>query len=122
MQVAVVTMRVVEGFADEVVHVVPVGNGLVAGAGRVLADTFDGGAGDRAAAVHLQPVLVGMPLVGRVKVAVVKVVGMIPVPDLPVSAPRTVLVVVTPMLATGHGFAPPIVSPEGLGVNPSHWI
>jgi len=104
VKVAVVAVRVMKGVADDEVDVVAVGNRLV-GAGRVAAAALHRSAGAGAAPAHLQPVLVGMPLVWRVEVPVVQVVGVVAMPHLAVPAARPVLVVVIPVLGAGHRFA-----------------
>lgn len=102
MQVAVVAVGVVKGAPHDVVHVVAVGNGFVPASGRVPVVAFHGGAGAGAAPVHIEAVLVGVSLVGRVEVSVVQVIRMIAVADLPVPAAGAVPVVVLVVLAAGH--------------------
>lgn len=104
MKVAVVAVRVVEGVADEEVGVVAVGNGFVPAAGRVPAVALHRGAGARTAPVHLEPVLIGVPLVRRVQMPVVQVIGVVAVPHHAVSAAGAVLVIVVSVLAAGHHF------------------
>lgn len=107
MQVAVVPVGMVEDPADEEVGVVPVRDRFVDAAGGVPAAAFHGGAAAGTAPAHLEPVLVRVPLVRRVEVSVVQVVGVVPMADLAVPAPRAVPVLVVRMLAAGH--ARPIV-------------
>jgi hypothetical protein len=118
VQVAVVAVGVVKRAADDEVDVVTVGNRFVDAAGRVPATALHGGAGARAGAVHLQPVLVGVTLVRRVEVPVVQVIGVIAVADLPVAAAGAVVVVVSVVLRAGHRSPRGIVSLERTGVNP----
>jgi hypothetical protein len=64
VQVAVISVDVVEGAVDEVVDVVAVGDGRVAAAGPVLRRALDGRARVRVAVVDLQDVLVHAPGAG----------------------------------------------------------
>ena len=98
-----VAVRVVEGLADGEVRVVAVRDELVPAAGRVALAALHRGAGAGAAPAHLESVLVRVPLVGRVEVPVVQVVGVVAMPDLPVAAARAVPVFVVGVLAAGHG-------------------
>ena len=74
---------------------------MPAGGRRALA-ALDGRAGVRPLAVHLEPVLVEVVVVGRVQVSVVEVVRVVAVAHGLVAAARTVLVLVTLVLAAGH--------------------
>lgn len=102
MQVAVVAVGVVEGATDDEVDVVAVGNGLVAAAGRVPAAALHRGAGAGAAPVHLEPVLVCVPLVRRVQMPIMQVVRVVSVAHLAVPAAGPVLVLVVVVPAAGH--------------------
>ncbi len=102
MQVAVVAVRVVEGPAHREVRVVAVGDRLVPAAGRMPVVALHRGAGLGAAPVHVEAVLVGMPVVRGVEVPVVQVVRMVAMPDLPVPAAGAVPVLVLVVLAAGH--------------------
>ena len=66
MQIAVAAVRVAEGACDVVVHVVAVRDALVPAGGPVRLAAFDGCAGGRPPAVHLELVLVEVAGVGRV--------------------------------------------------------
>jgi hypothetical protein len=102
VQVAVARVRVVESARDVVVHVIAVGNALVPAGGPVRLAALDGRAGDRPRAIHLEPVLVEVALVGRVKVSVVEIVRVVAVAHGLVAATRPVLVFVAVVLAAGH--------------------
>jgi hypothetical protein len=102
VQVAVAGVRVVEGARDVVVHVIAVGNALVPAGGPVRLATLHGRAGDRPSAIHLEPVLVEVVVVGRVKVSVVKIVRVVAVAHGLVATARSVLVFVAVVLAAGH--------------------
>ena len=125
MQVAVVPVGVVERSVDEVVDVGPVRDGLVAAPGSVPLGALDRRAGRGVAPVDLDRVLVHLSLVSAlaVKVPVVEVVGVVPVPDGRVATPGSVPVlvshVVTVIRGTGHADSSRvrIVSPRGNGVN-----
>ncbi len=106
MQVAVAGVRVVERARDVVVHVVAVGNALVPAGIPVRLTAFDWRAGDWTRPIHLEPVLVEVALVGRVKVSIVKIVRVVAVAHGLVAAARPVLVGVAVMLAAGHDGPP----------------
>ena len=80
-----VFVRVVEHAADGEVHVVPVRNARVIARAVALA-ALDRRADAGAPPVHVEPMLVGVPLVLRVQVSVVQVVRVVPVLDGAVSA------------------------------------
>lgn len=92
---------------DQVVHVIAVGDRLMAAArsvdmpGRMAAAGVIGRAAVRVLAVHAQTVFVDMVTVHVVQVAVVKVVDMVIVLDGGMSAARLVLMGVARMLRTG---------------------
>lgn len=113
VQVAVACVRVVESARDVVVHVVAVGHALVPAGGPVRLAALDGCAGDRPRPIHLEPVLVKVTLVGRVKVSVVEIVRMVAVAHGLVAAARPVLVGVAVMLAAGHDGPPAASSRAG---------
>ncbi len=113
VQVAVACVRVVESARDVVVHVVAVGHALVSAGGPVRLTALDGRACDRTSPVHLEPVLVEMALVRRVKVAVVEIVRVVAVAHGLVAAARPVLVLVTVVLAAGHVGPPDTSSRAG---------
>ena len=113
MQVAVAGVRVVESAGDVVVHMVAVGNALVPAGGPVRLTALDGRAGDRPRPIHLEPVLVEVALVGRVKVPVVEIVRVVAVAHGLVAAARPVLVGVGVVLAAGHDGPPGTYSRAG---------
>ena len=116
-----VLVRVVERAVHLVVDVVPVRDRRVAAAGAVPLGALYRGAGVRVAPVDLDGVLVDVPLVPAVKVTVVKVVGMVPVADGRVAAPRPVRVLVLSRVRrTDHSSlaSRPIVPPRAPSVNP----
>jgi hypothetical protein len=92
VQVAVVTMRVVQCSLDRVVDVVPVRNGVVPALASVVALALDRSAAPGSTPIDLEAVLVGMGFVRRVKVPVVEVVGVVSVTHRPVAAIRPMLV------------------------------
>jgi len=102
VQVAVIAVGVVKGASHGEVRVVAVRDRLVPAAGRVPVIALHRGAGAGAAPVHVEAVLVGVPLVGGVKVPVVQIVRMVAMPDLPVPAAGAVPVLVLVVLAAGH--------------------
>lgn len=94
----------VEGPVDEVVDVVPVRDFGMPAAGVVLRRALHGRARRRPAAAHLEDVLGDAGAGGRVEVPVVEIIGVIAMPNGPVTAARTVLVgMVVPVL---HGVSP----------------
>ncbi len=113
-----VSVPVVEDASHGVVRVVAVGDGLVPASGRVLLAALHGGAGAGTAPAHLEAVLVGVPLVGRVEMPVVQVVGVVSVAHLAVATAGAVPVLVAVVLAAGHG-ASPIVPPREVRVKPA---
>ena len=102
MQVAVIAVGVVKGASHGEVRMVAVRDGLVPAAGRVPVIALHRGAGAGAAPVHVEAVLVGVPLMGGMEVAVVEVVGMVAVAYFPVPATRAVPVLMLVVLAAGH--------------------
>jgi hypothetical protein len=96
MMVTVVAVRVVQLAIHQVVHVVAVGDRLVAAAGSVpvlliVAVAEAGGAAIRIRGAHLDAVLVDVVAVRVVETAVMQVVGVAIVADCRVAAIRTVL-------------------------------
>jgi hypothetical protein len=121
VQVAVVPVRVVQRAVDVVVDVFPVGDGGVPASGTVPLGALDGRAGIGMPAIHLDRVLVHVPLVPAVKVPVVKVVGVVAVADGRVPAPGPVGVLVfSGVRRTDHSSlaSAPIVSFPAPPVNP----
>jgi hypothetical protein len=106
VQVAVAGVRVVESARDVVVQVVAVRNAFVPAGGPVRLTALDRCAGDRARPIHLEPVLVEVAFVGRVKVSVVEIVRVVAVTHGLVAAARAVLVFVTVVFAAGHDGLP----------------
>jgi hypothetical protein len=92
VQIAVARVRVMEGACDVVVHVVAVRDALVPAGGPVRFPALDRRAAARPCAIHLEPVLVEVVLVGRVKVSVVEIVRVVAVAHGFVAAGRPVLV------------------------------
>lgn len=119
MQVAVVAVGVVESPPHGEVRVVAVGDSLVPAACRVPVAALHRGAGARAAPVHLEAMLVGVPFVRRVEMPVVQVVRVVAVANLAVPAAGAVPVFVVVVLAAGHRLERGIVSPNGVVVNPA---
>jgi hypothetical protein len=113
VQIAVPGVRVVESARDVVVDVVAVGNALVPAGGPVRLTALDGRAGARPRAIHLEPVLVEMVLVGRVQVPVMEVVRVVAVAHGLVAAARPVLVGVAVIFAAGHDGPPGTSSRAG---------
>jgi hypothetical protein len=113
VQVAVAGVRVVESARDVVVHMVAVGNALVPAGGPVRLTALDGRAGARPRGIHLEPVLVEVALVGRVKVSVVEIVRVVAVAHGLVAAARPVLVGVAVIFAAGHDRPPATSSRAG---------
>ncbi len=118
MQVAVVAVRVVQRAADGEIGMVAVGDRLVAAACPVRFAALHRGAGAGPNAVHLEPVLVGMPFVRGVEMAVVEVVGVVAVPDRAMSAAWAVTVLVAVVGPAGHASSAGIVALERAAVNP----
>ena len=118
MQVAVVAVGMVEGPSHREVGVIAVGDRFVAASGRVPVVALHRGAGAGAAPVHVEAVLVRVPLVGGVEMSVVQVVRMVAMADLPVPAAGAVPVPVIVVLGAGHRRTERIVSLQGNGVNP----
>ena len=112
MQVAVAAVRMVQRTVHVVVDVVAVRDRGRAPR-RVLALALDGRAGAGAAAIDVEPVLVGVPLVRRVEVAVVQVVGVVAVPDGLVAASVAVSMSVASVLLAAHASILPI-RPRGV--------
>jgi hypothetical protein len=106
-------VRVVERAVHVVIHVVAVGDGGVPRR-RVRDTALDGRAGAGPPPVHIEVVLVGVLLVGRVQVPVVQVVGVIAVLHGLVAATLAVPVGVLFVFVAGHG---PIVSLREGAVN-----
>jgi hypothetical protein len=106
VQVAVAGVRVVESARDVVIHVAAMRDALVSAGSPVRLTALDGCAGDRPRAIHLEPVLVEVALVGRVKVSVVEIVRVVAVAHGFVAAARAVLVFVSVVLAAGHDRPP----------------
>lgn len=106
-----VSVRVVERAADGVVEMVSMRHGGMAASRPVGLSAFHRRTDPRAAAVHLQAVLVGVPSVRGVEMPVVEVVLVVAVAHLAVPAARTVLVLVTVVRRTGHGCAPRAILP-----------
>jgi hypothetical protein len=103
VQVAVRPVRMVERAVHLVVVVIAVWDEDVARlCVRAGAGAFHRRAGAGAAAVDLEPVLVGVPFVRRMEVAVVQVVGVVAVPDGLVAAPVAVSVRVVSVLLAAH--------------------
>jgi len=82
--------------------VVAVRDAFVPAGGPVHLTALDGRAGARPRAIHLEPVLVEVALMGRVKVSVVEIVRVVAVAHGLVAAARPVLVGVGVVLAAGH--------------------
>ncbi len=101
-----IAVRVVEASVDPIVDVVAVGDGRMPAAGVVVPLAVDRGAGSGEAAIHLEPVLVVVSRMGRVKVSVVEIVGMIAVADPLVTAARPMRVRVFPVIGACHRRTP----------------
>ena len=114
MIVAVAFVRMMQVTVDQVIHMVGMGDGLMAAAGAVhvlcvvaLARVALGTVGGVGRA-HLEPVLVDVALVRMMKVTVVKVINVLIVLDGCVVAIGTVLVrmVLVNEMLDAHGFCP----------------
>jgi hypothetical protein len=117
VQVAVVAVRVVERPGDLVVHVVAVGDRGVSAGGSMPIPAFDGRAGAGTAAVHVQAMLVRVPLMKSMEVAVVKVIDVVAMRNGPVTTIRSMCVAVAFVFGAGHdSSAARIVAPEGAAV------
>ena len=113
MQVAVISVRMMQGPAHLVVDVLPVRNGVMSAFPAVKAFALDRRAAARAAPVDLETVLVGMGIVGRVEMPVVKVISVVSVSHGLVPAIRAMLMWMGLVLRAGHRFASrEILSPE----------
>ena len=103
------SVRMVKGAGDDVVLVIAVRDSFMGAGFPVRFAAFDGRANARPFPVHFETVFVEMVLVRRVQVPVVEVVRVVAVPHGLVAAARSVLVVVTLVLAAGH-VSPPYTS------------
>jgi hypothetical protein len=113
VKVAVVSVRVMQHALHLEVHVVAVRDLRLRQALFMVLAAVQGGADAWPAAVHGQPVLIQVLLMRGVEMAVVEVVGVIPVRDRTVAAVRAVSVGMLAVLSTGVRHSPPSMLARG---------
>lgn len=110
--VAVIAIGIMQVSGDEVVNVITMRNSLVAAIFAMLvvcvvtATSVSLGTGGRVGSGDSKNVLINMSIMKRVKMAIMKIIDMVHVPDCNVAATRTVLVgmVFVDLMSATHEF------------------